>query len=335
MPLRTDHLVRATALEGLIGAFAMEATALVNDLRSRHGTDPAVTAALGRLATGALFFGAMLKGDAHMVTIRIRGSGPAGTLLASANGTGGVRALVGNPQPDIAQVRNGKLNVSGAVGTTGHLTVTRDLGMGQPYNGTVDLVSGEVGQDLAHYLARSEQVPSAVGIGVFWIVHILPEKIAEAIEANQLVVAAVLSIQLLNQGALGAFRGTVRAVSGDADLSVLGWAGALDEKLLPEVLAVPGVRAAVPLWRAEAALDGHPDVGLEIVGADLLAAADAAIAASSSLRPCAVNTAPRPALNSGSSSIMPMVASITSSAGLPSASSFAPLDTPSRSTTSS
>jgi molecular chaperone Hsp33 len=162
-----DYLVGATARDGLVRAYAINATGVVNELVRRHRTYPAVTAALGRLSTGALLFGAMLKEGAHMVTIRIRGSGPAGTLLASANGTGGVRALVGNPQPDIAQVRNGKLNVSGAVGRTGHLTVTRDLGMGQPYNGTVELVSGEVGQDLAHYLVRSEQVPSAVGIGVF------------------------------------------------------------------------------------------------------------------------------------------------------------------------
>lgn len=165
--MSNDYLVRATARDGLVRAFAINATGVVNELVRRHHTFPAVTAALGRLSTGALLFGAMLKGTAHMVTIRIRGSGPAGTLLASANGTGGVRALVGNPHPDIAQVRNGKLNVSGAVGTTGFLTVTRDFGMGQPYNGTVELISGEVGQDLAHYLMRSEQVPSAVGIGVF------------------------------------------------------------------------------------------------------------------------------------------------------------------------
>lgn len=162
-----DYLVRATARDGLVRAFAIDATGVVNELVRRHQTFPAVTAALGRLSTGALLLGAMLKESAHMVTIRIRGSGPAGTLLASANATGGVRALVGNPQPDIAQVRNGKLNVSGAVGTSGFLTVTREFGMGQPYNGTVELVSGEVGQDLAHYLVRSEQVPSAVGIGVF------------------------------------------------------------------------------------------------------------------------------------------------------------------------
>jgi molecular chaperone Hsp33 len=173
---RTDHLVRATAFNGLVRAFAIDATDVVNELVRRHQTIPVVTAAIGRLSTGALLFGAMLKEESHMVTIRMQGDGPAGTLLASANATGGVRGLVGNAQPDVDQVRNGKLNVSGAVGTSGFLTVTKDLGMGQPYVGTVEIVSGEVGEDLAHYLHRSEQVPSAVGIGVF----VQPDGSAEA-----------------------------------------------------------------------------------------------------------------------------------------------------------
>jgi molecular chaperone Hsp33 len=161
-----DYMVRATAADGLVRAFAVDSTALVNDLQQRHGTDPAVTAALGRLATGALFFGAMLKEEDQLVTIRVKGDGPAGVLLASANGRGEVRGLVANPRPDIEQSRNGKLNVSGAVGTIGQLTVTRDLGVRQPYVSTIELVSGEIGEDLADYFARSEQVPSAVGIGV-------------------------------------------------------------------------------------------------------------------------------------------------------------------------
>jgi molecular chaperone Hsp33 len=161
-----DYMVRATAADGLVRAFAVDSTALVNDLQQRHGTDPAVTAALGRLATGALFFGAMLKEEDQLVTIRVKGDGPAGVLLASANGRGEVRGLVANPRPDIEQSRNGKLNVSGAVGTNGQLTVTRDLGVRQPYVSTIELVSGEIGEDLADYFARSEQVPSAVGIGV-------------------------------------------------------------------------------------------------------------------------------------------------------------------------
>ena len=165
--MNRDYLVRATAHDGLVRAFAINATAVVDELKHRHDTIPVVTAAIGRLATGALLFGAMLKDDDHLVTLRMQGDGPAGTLLASANGNGGMRGLVANPQPLVDQVRSGKLNVSGAVGSAGQLTVTKDLGLGQPYTGTVEIVSGEIGEDLAHYLAVSEQIPSAVGIGVF------------------------------------------------------------------------------------------------------------------------------------------------------------------------
>ena len=165
--MKRDYLVRATAHGGLVRAFAIDATGVVEELKRRHDTIPVVTAAIGRLSTGALLFGAMLKEPDQLITVRIQGDGPAGTLLASANGSGGVRGLVANPQPDVEQSRNGKLNVRGAVGTAGQITVTKDLGMGQPYIGTVEIVSGEVGEDLAHYLAVSEQIPSAVGIGVF------------------------------------------------------------------------------------------------------------------------------------------------------------------------
>lgn len=193
-----DYMVRATAMDGLVRAFAINSTHTVAELASRHGTDPAVTAALGRLATGTVLFGAMLKEEDQLVTIRVQGNGPAGTVLATANGYGEVRGLVSNPRPDIEQVNvHGKLNVSGAIGTEGRLTVTRDLGMRQPHTSTVELVSGEVGEDLAHYLAHSEQIPSAVGIGVFvettgeveaaggYIIQLMPgikESEAEAIE---------------------------------------------------------------------------------------------------------------------------------------------------------
>lgn len=162
-----NYLVRASAYDGLVRAFAVDATDVVGELATRHHTEPAVSAALGRLSTGALLFGAMLKEEEQLVTIRVQGDGPAGTLLASANGRGEVRGLVATPRPNVEQVKNGKLNVSGAVGADGHLTVTRDLGMRQPYSGTVGIISGEIGEDLAHYLVTSEQVPSAVGIGVF------------------------------------------------------------------------------------------------------------------------------------------------------------------------
>src|SRR3954468_21782991 len=101
----TDYLIRATALDGMVRAFAVDATNTVAELRQRHGTDPAVTAALGRLASGTLLLGAMLKDPDQLITVRIKGDGPAGVLLASANGNGEVRGLVSNPRPDIEQVK--------------------------------------------------------------------------------------------------------------------------------------------------------------------------------------------------------------------------------------
>lgn len=162
-----SYIARATACDGLVRAFAVDSTDVVAELAERHATFPAVTAALGRLATGGLILGIMLKKPEHLLTLRLRGGGPAGTLLVTANGQGEVRGLVSNPRPDIDQARNGKLNVSGAVGRGGDLTVTKDMGMRHPYSSTVEVVSGEVSEDLAYYLAKSEQVPSAVGIGVF------------------------------------------------------------------------------------------------------------------------------------------------------------------------
>ena len=166
--LREDYLVRAHTHGGLVRAFAIDATGVVSELRRVHNTEPAVTAALGRLATGALLFGSMLKEREHVVSVRVLGDGPAGTLLVTATGGGDVRGLVANAQTGIEQVKeNGKLNVSGVVGSSGRMTVTRQLGMRHPYVGVVELVSGEIGEDLAHYLRSSEQTPSAVGLGVF------------------------------------------------------------------------------------------------------------------------------------------------------------------------
>lgn len=161
------RLVRVMANGGLVRAFAVDATHIVAELQERHDTYPAVTAALGRLATGALLMGSMLKEAEHQITLRVQGGGPAGTLIASADGAGAVRGLVANPRPEVPQARDGKLNVSGVVGRAGQLSVTRDLGIRHPYSSAVELISGEIGEDLAYYLARSEQVPSAVGIGVF------------------------------------------------------------------------------------------------------------------------------------------------------------------------
>jgi molecular chaperone Hsp33 len=163
-----DYLVRATALEGRVRAFALRATRLVEEMRARHDTYPAVTAALGRTAMGSLLLAAAALKERHQVlSIEVRGGGPAGRILCTATGAGQVRGMVSNPHAHAQSRKPGKLNVAGVVGRTGYLSVTKDLGMRDPYRGTVELQSGEIGDDLAYYLSRSEQTPSAVGVGVF------------------------------------------------------------------------------------------------------------------------------------------------------------------------
>jgi molecular chaperone Hsp33 len=163
-----DYMVRATALDGRVRAFALRATATVAEMQQRHATFPAVSAALGRTAMGAVLLGgASLKEEEHILTVEVRGGGPVGRIICTANGRGEVRGLVGNPQVHADSVRPGKLNVAGVVGTAGYLSVTKHLGLREPYQGMTELMSGEIGDDLAYYLLQSEQIPSAVGVGVF------------------------------------------------------------------------------------------------------------------------------------------------------------------------
>lgn len=167
LPNRDNYLVRATAYGGTVRALAVNSTDAVRELARLQATDPAATAALGRVATGTLLLGSTLKKDAHLVTVRVKGGGPVGVVMASANGRGEVRGLVSNPRPAVKQTVKGKLNVAGVVGTGGRMTVIKDLGLREPYNSTVELVSGEIAKDFAYYFARSEQIPSAVGLGVY------------------------------------------------------------------------------------------------------------------------------------------------------------------------
>jgi len=165
--LNGDYMVRATALDGRVRAFALNATGVAAELQRRHGTWPAVSAALGRTAMGALLLAAAsLKEEDQSLSVEVRGDGPAGRLLVTANGRGEVRGLVAHPRAHADSV-NGKLNVAGVVGSEGYLSVTRDLGMRDTYAGTVELQSGEIGNDLAYYLAKSEQIASGVAVGVF------------------------------------------------------------------------------------------------------------------------------------------------------------------------
>lgn len=166
--MKANYLVRATALDGRVRAFALEATEVVGELQRRHQMYPVPTAAVGRSAMGALLIAAAtLKEKEQVLTLEIKGDGPIGRIICTANGSGGVRGLAGNPHVHAETIQPGKLNVSGVVGSTGYLSVTKDMGMRDAYRGTVELQSGEIGDDLAYYFVQSEQTPSAVGLGVF------------------------------------------------------------------------------------------------------------------------------------------------------------------------
>ncbi len=160
-----DYMVRATAADAQIRAFAITSRNLVEEARKIHDLSPICSAALGRLMSGALMMGDMLKNEKDALTITIEGDGPIGGLLATVNNRGQVKGYVRNNAVALPNNEGGHLNVGGAVGN-GTLTVTRDLGLKDPYVGTIQLLSGEIADDLTCYFAESEQIPSSVGLGV-------------------------------------------------------------------------------------------------------------------------------------------------------------------------
>lgn len=160
-----DYMVRATVAGERVRALATVTTEMVEDARIRHTTSATATAALGRTLTAAALLSAGLK-EGQVVTLRVLGDGPAGGIITQADAGGRVRGYVMNPQADLPATSARKLDVGGLVGRNGTLHVTRDLGMRTPYYGSAPLVSGEIAEDLAAYFARSEQVPSAVALGV-------------------------------------------------------------------------------------------------------------------------------------------------------------------------
>lgn len=165
MDKHKDRILRGTAMSGKIRAFAVRTTNLVEELRRRHDTFPVVTAALGRTVSAAAMMGAMLKGDERL-SIQVRGDGPIGLIAAEANAHGEVRGYVNNPHVELTNIRPGKMNVAAAVGTTGQIHVIKDLGLKEPYRGSIPIISGELAEDFTYYFAVSEQTNSAVSLGV-------------------------------------------------------------------------------------------------------------------------------------------------------------------------
>lgn len=161
----SDILVRGSSTDGSIRVFVAVTTELVNKAWQIHHTYPTATAALGRTLTIASMMGAGLKNENDSITIQFRGNGPLGTMIAVTNEKSEVRGYVQNPLVDIPLNKNGKLDVGGAVGK-GQLNIIRDLGLKEPYIGQVPIVTGEIAEDVTYYYASSEQVPTAIGLGV-------------------------------------------------------------------------------------------------------------------------------------------------------------------------
>ena len=160
-----DYIIRAIAANDQIRAFAAVTTETVEEARKDHNTSPVATAALGRLLTAGAMMGTMMKGDKDILTLQIKAGGPLEGITVTADSKGRVKGYVGNPNGCIPANSKGKLDVAGAVGV-GFMNVIKDMGLKEPYVGQVALQTSEIAEDLTYYFATSEQVPSAVGLGV-------------------------------------------------------------------------------------------------------------------------------------------------------------------------
>ncbi|GAA0775712.1 Hsp33 family molecular chaperone HslO [Clostridium subterminale] len=161
-----DKLIRATAKDGQVRIIAAITTDLVNEATKTHECMPTASAALGRMLTGGVLMGAMLKNDTDSLSIQIDGGGEAKGITVTAHNDGSVKGYIGNPKIDLPLNEKGKLEVGGAIGKNGYLKVIKDMGLKEPYVGQVPIYTGEVGDDIAYYFTVSEQTPSAVALGV-------------------------------------------------------------------------------------------------------------------------------------------------------------------------
>lgn len=209
----SDYIVRATAADNQIRAFAITSKNLVEYARQIHNTSPVATAALGRLLTGASMMGSMMKGENDLLTITMRGDGPINGITVTADSKARVKGFVGNPNVIIPPNYAGKLDVGAAIGY-GMMTVSKDLGLKEPYNSELPLTTSEVAEDLTYYFAKSEQVPSAVALGVLmeknntvkqaggFILQVMPFAEEAVIDALEKKVSEITSVTSLLENGL-------------------------------------------------------------------------------------------------------------------------------------
>lgn len=207
------NMIRGISENGGLIFCGVDSTNLVRTMEQIHKTSAVTSAALGRLLTAASIMGIMLKNSKDSITLRVNGGGPAGTVLAVADGMGCVKGYVENPVVEIPLRPDGKLNVGGAVGRDGTLSIVRDLGLKEPYVGQIPLVSGEIAEDITSYYATSEQIPTVCALGVLvapdltiscaggYLLQLLPGATEEEITMLEKNIANVPSVTtLLQQG---------------------------------------------------------------------------------------------------------------------------------------
>lgn len=207
-----DYIVRATAADHQLRAFAVTSRDIVEKAREIHNTSPVATAAIGRMLTAASMMGSMMKGEKDVLTLQIECGGPIGGITVTADSNADVKGYVNNPNVILPPNAQGKLDVSGALGP-GFLNVIKDIGLREPYNGQTHLVSGEIAEDLTYYFATSEQVPSSVGLGVLmdkdnyvrqaggFIIQVMPDTDDEVIDKLEARLGEVHSVtDMLDKG---------------------------------------------------------------------------------------------------------------------------------------
>ena len=232
MEAQKDCLVRAISKDGFVNAVAVYPLGLTERARQIHHTSPVATAALGRALAACSMMGNALKDNGASVTMQIKGDGPLGTILTVSDSEGNVRGYVQNPAVDLALREDGKLDVGTAVGHSGTLTVIKDLNMREPYVGTVDLLGGEIAEDVAAYYVESEQVPSACGLGVLvdrdrsvlraggYLIQLLPgapEGIIDRLEKGIMAAGPVTNLLMENDDP----ESLLRRVMKDFELEIL------------------------------------------------------------------------------------------------------------------
>ena len=227
----SDYLVRATAAKGKIRAFAVTTKDTVNKAAKAHDTSPVVTAALGRLLSAGLMMGSMMKNEKDTVTLKVEGNGPIKSIMVKADANGNVKGYPSVPRIPHLVNDKGKLDVAGGVGV-GLLTVIKDIGLKEPYNGTCELVTSEIAEDLTYYFAASKQTSSSVGLGVLvdrdesvkeaggFIVQLMPDITEEEIIKLEEALGKVTSVTaMLSEGLTP--EGILERLLGDLDLEIL------------------------------------------------------------------------------------------------------------------